>query len=118
MSPAPLPENEMARLTALRSYAVLDTACEANFDSLTRLAAELTGAPIALISLVDEQRQWVKSRCGLEITETPRDVAFCAHAILDPSQPLIVTDAAIDERFSDNPLVTGEPKASFPYSDA
>jgi diguanylate cyclase (GGDEF)-like protein len=107
MPPAPLPDHEAERLAALRSYDVLDTACEAVFDEIARLAARLTGCPIALVSLVDADRQWFKARHGLDTTETPRDVAFCAYAILNPERPLLVPDAAKDRRFAGNPLVTG-----------
>jgi diguanylate cyclase (GGDEF)-like protein len=107
MPPAPLPDHEAERLAALRSYDVLDTACEAVFDEIARLAARLTGCPIALVSLVDADRQWFKARYGLDATETPRDIAFCAYAILDPEHPLLVPDAAEDRRFAGNPLVTG-----------
>ncbi len=109
MPPAPLPPTEWARLAALHSYNVLDTASEAAFDELVALAAELTKSPIALVSLVDAERQWFKARCGLPVQETPRDLAFCAHAILTPDQVLMVADATEDSRFADNPLVTGSP---------
>ena len=99
--------NEMARLDALRSYGILDSMCEENLDSLTRLAARLTESPTALISLVDADRQWFKSRVGLDSSETPRDLAFCAHAILTPDEPTVVADALLDARFVDNPMVTG-----------
>lgn len=110
--PAGRPADEAARLAALRRYAILDTPPEERFDRLTRLAAGLLDAPMALISLVDSDRQWFKSRVGLAATETPRDVAFCAHAILD-RDPFVVLDAAADPRFSDNPLVAGEPGIRF-----
>ena len=109
MPPAPLPPDEAARLLALRSYEVLDTEAEEAFDRIVTLAADLTGNPIALVSLVDEARQWFKAGIGLPVRETPRDHAFCAHAILSPGRPMVVADAAIDPRLSDNPLVTGEP---------
>jgi diguanylate cyclase (GGDEF)-like protein len=113
MPPAQIPSNEAARLAELHEYEVLDTACEENFDTMARLAARLTGCPIALVSLVDEERQWFKARYGLDAAETPRGQAFCAHAILDPSHPLVVPDATKDPRFNDNALVTGDPNIRF-----
>ena len=107
MPASPLPLNEPQRLAALCSYDVLDTAPEEGFDDLTSLAAELCDAPMAVVSLVDTDRQWFKSRVGLGVSETPRDQAFCAYA-LHSDQPLIVEDATRDPRFVDNPLVTGE----------
>jgi anti-anti-sigma regulatory factor len=108
-----MPANEAARLEALRSYSVLDTAPEADFDDLTALAAHICGTPIALVSLVDSNRQWFKSRHGLDAHETNRDVSFCAHTILQPEETLIVPDATADERFVDNPLVTDDPGIRF-----
>ncbi len=110
--PAPLPPDEEERLAALRATGLLDSAPEARFDHYTRLAAEMFDVPIALLSLVDAERQWFKSRHGLDVSETPRDRAFCAHAILDDGI-LQVTDTHDDERFADNPLVTGEPRVRF-----
>lgn len=113
MRQAPLPHDEAQRLRELRGYEVLDTLPEQAFDDLTQLASRICGTPISLISLVDADRQWFKSRVGLEATQTPREVAFCAHAILDPQSVLQVEDARLDERFHDNPLVTAEPNVRF-----
>jgi signal transduction histidine kinase/CheY-like chemotaxis protein/HPt (histidine-containing phosphotransfer) domain-containing protein len=109
---APLPENEGGRLAALRSLAILDTPPELAYDELSALAAYICQTPIALISLVDAERQWFKSRVGWTTTETPREVAFCAHAILQPDL-FIVPDARADERFANNPLVTSTPGIRF-----
>ncbi|MBW4522214.1 MAG: GAF domain-containing protein [Scytolyngbya sp. HA4215-MV1] len=108
MLTASLPSDEPARLKALYQCNILDTPPESDFDSITRLAAYICDAPIALISLIDEDRQWFKSRVGLDVNETPRDLAFCAHAILH-TDLFIVYDTLEDERFADNPLVTGHP---------
>ena len=104
--------HEAKRLKVLWQYDLLDTVPEALFDDLTELAANICEAPIALISLVDEKRQWFKSRVGTSVQETSRDVSFCAHAIKQPDL-FIVPDAAKDPRFSANPLVTSEPKIRF-----
>jgi GAF domain-containing protein len=109
---APLPTNEAERLAALKEYHILDTGTEQSYDDITILAAHICKVPIAMISLVDEVRQWFKSRVGLEQQQTSRDVAFCAHAILQ-NEPLIVRDATKDRRFADSPLVTGEPHVRF-----
>lgn len=113
MPKAPLPPNEEQRLAALRQYQILDTAPENSFDELVRLAAHICGTPIALVSLIDEHRQWFKAKFGVDVQETPRDVAFCAHAILSPKEPLVVPDATQDPRFADNPFVTQEPHIRF-----
>ena len=110
---APLPPNEAQRLVALRHYAVLDTLPEASFDDLAELASHICQTPIAVISLIDENRQWFKARVGLDMTETTREMAFCAHAILQPTEVLEVSDACTDPRFSSNPLVTGDPRLRF-----
>lgn len=112
MPPAPLPAHEAQRLSALLACNVLDTPPEQGFDDLTRLARKLCDAPIALISLLDENRQWFKSRVGLDITQTPRDAAFCGYAILQQG-PIVIEDARTDERTHDNPLVAGPPGIRF-----
>lgn len=106
-------EVELARLAALRELAVLDTPAEQMFDEIVELAASLWHTPMALVSLVDESRQWFKARVGLAVRETSREVAFCAHAILRPREVLIVSDTRLDPRFQDNPLVTGDPWLRF-----
>lgn len=109
---APLPPDEAARLDELCRYQILDTEPDADFDDLTRAAAAACETPIALVSFVDAQRQWFKSRVGLAAQETPRGLAFCAHAILQ-DQPLVVRDALDDPRFANNPLVREEPRIRF-----
>lgn len=106
------PNNEQTRLATLRSISILDTPPEEEFDRFTRIAKRLFNVPMALISLVDENRQWFKSCDGLDATETPRDISFCGHAILG-DRPFIINNALEDERFSDNPLVTGAPHIRF-----
>ncbi|MDO6472287.1 GAF domain-containing sensor histidine kinase [Maribacter sp. 1_MG-2023] len=108
-----IPNNEQQRLEALKSFNILDTLEEKEYDAITRIAADICNTPMALVSLVDEGRQWFKSHHGLDATETPRDLAFCAHAINTPDSLLLVHDASKDERFSDNPLVTGGPSVQF-----
>ena len=112
MLSAPFPKNELARLACLRSLNILDTAPEERFDQLTRIARRLFAVPIAQVTLVDADRQWFKSGAELPVTETPRDYSFCAHAILD-DELMHVENALEDERFFDNPLVTGDPQIRF-----
>jgi len=112
MERAPIPEHEAARLAELEQYKILDTPPEEAFDGLTRLAAQICGTPIALVSLIDTHRQWFKAKVGIDAPETPRDIAFCAHAI-HQSDLLIVPDTAQDPRFADNPLVTKNPNIRF-----
>ncbi len=109
---APLPADEKERLDELRQYKILDTLAESEYDDLVYLASKICGTPIALVSLVDQDRQYFKARVGLEVSETPRDVAFCAHAILKP-ELMVVNDAKADERFADNPLVKSDPNIRF-----
>jgi GAF domain-containing protein len=110
---APTPPNEEARLEALRGFDILDTPAEKAFDDLVRLALYICETPIAAVSFIDKDRQWFKSKVGFAVPETKRDISFCAHALTLPKETLIVPDASLDARFSDNPLVTGEPKIRF-----
>src|SRR3954454_24956968 len=112
MIAAPIPVDDAERLEALHALDLLDTPPEERFDRITRLLALVLRVPMAYISLVDSDRQWFKSSCGLDATQTPRAVSFCGHAILS-DEPMVVPDAAEDERFHDNPLVTGEPHIRF-----
>jgi signal transduction histidine kinase len=112
MKIAKLPENEGKRLERLRGYNILDTAQEASFDSITRIISKTLGVPISLVSLVDENRQWFKSHFGIDVSETPRDMAFCAHTIHHETV-LVVPNALEDDRFHDNPLVSGETALRF-----
>lgn len=104
--------DDQARLKALRTYDLLDTPPEDVFDAFTQMASKLFSAPIALISLIDEERQWFKAKTGLAVMQTPRDVAFCDHAIRQKG-PMVVSDATTDPRFAENPLVKGDPKIRF-----
>jgi hypothetical protein len=122
MKQPPIPQNEAERLRSLREHQLMGTLPEAVYDEITRLATELCGTPISLLTFVDENRQWFKSKQGLEATETPREYSFCAHAIVDPNEVFVVEDARYDERFEDNPLTTGDPHVVFyagvPVKDA
>jgi GAF domain-containing protein len=113
MKAAPLSLNESARLQSLNEHELLDTLPEAVYDDITKIASEITQAPIALITLVDDDRQWFKSKQGMVARETPREYSFCAHAIVAPDEVFIVPDARIDERFHDNPQVIGDPSIVF-----
>jgi signal transduction histidine kinase len=113
MTSAPRHAKERARLAALRSLAILDTDGEQAYDDLVRLAASILDAPIALVSLIDEQRQWFKARHGLDAQETPRELAFCAHAIVGAGPVFVVEDASLDARFADNALVQSFPNIRF-----
>jgi GAF domain-containing protein len=109
---APVPDDEERRIASLRELKILDTEPEERFNRITRLAAALFHVPMAVISLVDEDRQWFKSCLGLNAKETPRDAAFCAHVVYS-REPMIVSDAFQDVRFADNPVVTNEPRIRF-----
>jgi GAF domain-containing protein len=113
MPAADLPPDEDARLKALRDLEILDTEPEAEFDELVRRAAQATGAPVAVITLVDEARQWFKARVNLELESTDRDLSFCAHAILTPDDLTVVPDTLQDDRFADNLLVIEDPNIRF-----
>jgi diguanylate cyclase (GGDEF)-like protein len=108
----PAPPNERQRLATLRSLKILDTPAEERFDRITRVARRMFNVPIALVTLVDAERQWFKSKQGLESRETPRSVSFCGHTILK-EEPMVIPDAQRDERFRDNPLVTDAPHIRF-----
>ncbi|GAA4316170.1 GAF domain-containing sensor histidine kinase [Mucilaginibacter gynuensis] len=109
----PVIANEDERLAALNSYGVLDTAAEIDFDEITTLASAICHTPVALISLVDAERQWFKSHPGVDVSETPKDQSFCAHAIAKPADIMEISDARSDVRFANNPLVTGDTNIVF-----
>lgn len=108
-----LPANEDERLAALQSYDILDSDPEEAFDDLVAIAAGICKVPMAVVSLIDRDRQWFKAKLGVDADETSRDVAFCAHAIHDPDHVMVVPDAREDDRFRDNPMVTGDPNVRF-----
>ena len=112
MVPAPIPSNEHERLQALRELLILDTPPEERFDRIVRFAADEFDVPIALISLIDSERQWFKARVGLDACETGRDISFCGHAV-HAGELLMVENALCDPRFFDNPLVAGAPHIRF-----
>ncbi|MDI1257035.1 MAG: ATP-binding protein [Flavobacterium sp.] len=109
----PIPQNEIFRLKALKEYSILDTLPEEEYDDITRLASQICGTSISTITLIDEKRQWFKSKVGLTSSESNRKDAFCAHAIIDPDDIFTIKDSRLDERFHDNPLVVGEPHVIF-----
>ncbi len=111
--PAALPDNEAARIEALHAYQILDSLPESQYQDIVALASTICGTPMAVISLVDQDRQWFKAKIGLEATETERDIAFCAHALLHADELMVVPDAMRDPRFADNPLVTGAMQVRF-----
>ena len=110
---APLPHNESERLAALHAYSILDTLPEKDLDEIAKMASIICDTPISLITLIDKDRNWYKAKLGMEGDEAPRELSFCTHAILDPDQMLTVSDSRLDERFHDNPYVTGDPHVVF-----
>ncbi|MCK5942887.1 MAG: GAF domain-containing protein [Planctomycetes bacterium] len=113
MLEAQIHPDDHLRVAALQAYGVLDTPPEPAFDDIVQLASQICSTPVALVSLVDGHRQWFKAKVGLDATETPRSVSFCGHAIHDPDNVFVIPDASLDERFADNPLVTGPPSVQF-----
>jgi GAF domain-containing protein len=112
MTPSPVPQNEADRQQALDSTGLLESGAVAVLDDIVALAAQICRVPVALVSLVDCDRQYFKARLGLELAETPRNISFCAH-VVDSGEPMVVEDTALDPRFADNPLVTGPPHVRF-----
>jgi signal transduction histidine kinase len=108
-----IPLNEKERLAALREYHILDSEAEKEFEELSLLASEICQTPISMVTLIDETRQWFKAGVNLPVNEISRDIAFCSHAIIHPFEPFIIPDMREDKRFSDHPLVTGEPHVVF-----
>ena len=113
MKSAEIPQNEEERLKVLNGYSILDTLPEDEYDAITKIASAICNTQIALVSIIDKNRQWFKSAHGVNATETPRDVSFCAHSILNPNELFIINDATKDERFFDNPLTINEPNVIF-----
>ncbi len=109
----PVPSNEASRLKALYAYDILDTISEEEYDSITKIAAQICNVPVSLITFLDKDRQWFKSHLGTEVTGTPREMAFCNHTILNKENVLVVPDLRNDERFAENPLITGDPHVVF-----
>src|SRR5258706_2703589 len=110
--PVPIPPNEAQRLAELKTFEILDTPPEEVFDNITLLASHICGTPIALITLIDSDRQWFKSKVGVTVAETSRDIALCAHAIIEEDL-FVVPDASRDKRFASNPLVRSHPRIRF-----
>jgi signal transduction histidine kinase len=113
MGSYPVPKNEKERLQSLYDYDILDTISEIEYDSITKIASQICNVPASLITFLDKDRQWFKSHLGTEMTETDRALSFCNYTIIDPYNVLVVPDMRVDDRFSRNPLVTGEPNAIF-----
>ena len=113
LTDCPFPENELQRLQAVRSYEILDTQPELEFDALTRVAAHTFSTPIAVVAIMDADRLWFKSKLGLDIPQLDREIAFCAHAIMRPQESMVIPDLSSDQRFSENPLVANAPHLRF-----
>ena len=113
MTIAALTDKETERIASLKTYDILDSLPEKDYDDITQLASEICGTSVSLISLIDDKRQWFKSAHGIDVKETPRDFAFCTHAILNPHEVFVVPDSRKDIRFADNPLVKEDPHVIF-----